>query len=115
MYHQSLREKGDVRQSEVTTGGCALVLLSIHMDVRRIEAVSETVRSSGQRTYKVVRIKLQPPFKEAEFDIMFGKGDFREADILELAARQCDSEARGHGLPTTMRKIGQGVKREEHI
>lgn len=95
---------------ETTTGGRALKFYSsVRMDVRRIETLKQNGEMIGNRTrIKVVKNKIAPPFKEAEFDIMFGKGISREGDILDLAA-ECDVVKKsGAWYAYEGDKIGQG-------
>ena len=96
---------------ETTTGGRALKFYaSIRMDVRRIETLKQGGEVVGNRTrIKVVKNKIAPPFKEAEFDIMFGEGISKEGDVLDLGGETSAWSIRAaHGLPTMDAKIGQG-------
>ncbi len=82
---------------------------SIRMDVRRIESLKQGGEVVGNRTrIKVVKNKVAPPFKEAEFDIMFGQGISREGDILDLAAEINVVNKSGAWYAYNNEKIGQG-------
>ncbi len=112
IFINQLREKVGVMfgNPETTTGGRALKFYSsIRMDVRRIEAIKQNGENVGNRTrIKVVKNKIAPPFKEAEFDIMFGQGISREGDVLDLAAKCEVVDKSGAWYSYHGEKIGQG-------
>ena len=112
IFINQLREKVGVMfgSPETTTGGRALKFYSsVRLDVRKTETLKQGGEMVGNRTkIKVVKNKIAPPFKEAEFDIMFGEGISREGDILDLAVNTGVVNKSGAWYAYNGEKIGQG-------
>lgn len=112
IFINQLREKIGVMfgNPEVTTGGRALKFYaSMRLDVRRIETIKTGDSMIGNRTrVKIVKNKVAPPFKQAEFDIMYGEGISREGDVLDCAAEAKIVEKAGSWYSFQGERIGQG-------
>lgn len=112
IFINQLREKIGVMfgNPETTTGGRALKFYaSVRLDVRRTETLKQGTEAVGNHVkVKVVKNKVAPPFKEAEFDIMFGKGISREGDLIDLGVKYDIVEKSGAWFAYKGDKIGQG-------
>ena len=124
IFINQLREKIGVMfgNPETTTGGRALKFYSsVRIDIRRIGAIKDGEDVVGNRTrIKVVKNKMAPPFREAEFDIMYGEGVSREGDLIDIAVEHKIIEKSGAWFSYSGERLGQGRENvktylKEHI
>ena len=119
VFINQLREKIGVffGSPETTTGGKALKFYaSVRLDIRRIGAIKEGDKVVGNRTrVKVVKTKVAPPFRESEFDIMYGEGISREGDLLDLAVNHNVVEKSGAWFSYSGERLGQGRENVKNL
>ncbi|MGH8186039.1 MAG: recombinase RecA [Steroidobacteraceae bacterium] len=112
IFINQLREKIGVMfgNHETTTGGRALKFYaSVRVDIRRIASIKDGDQVIGGRTrVKIVKNKVAPPFREAEFDVMYGEGISREGDLLDLAVEKRIIEKSGAWFAYSGERLGQG-------
>src|SRR6476660_1245095 len=119
IFINQIREKIGVMfgSPETTTGGRALKFYaSLRLDIRRIGAIKDGDRIAGNRTkVKVAKNKVAPPFREVEFDIMYGEGISREGDLLDLAVLHRAVEKSGAWFSYKGERLGQGRENAKQL